>query len=205
MYELQQIGCLWAPPYDFYSHKNFPVPIKIRFTLQHNGRTAGRMQRTFCQSSRFPIASVCNLHSASAFAGIPSDPASRRDTRSQIIESRSCTIPSYVAPFPTHPDPPPIPPFPPQPPKYIPPPPSAHFFSIIIIIMHHHRHRHRSNHIMISPRYSLAPSPLPLLAFGLAYLTELFALMLLMIAPGCSTGSFPALYSASLTHTEWKP
>jgi len=48
-------------------------------------------------------------------------------------------------------------------------------------------------YMRISPKYSLAPSPFPLLAFGLAYLTELFAFIVLIMAPGCSTGSFPAL------------
>lgn len=137
----------------------------------------------------------------------PSDPP----PRSQIIESRSRNIlllhlfhtPGPISPSPPSPlNPPSIPYTAPHPP---PPPLSPHS-----LFHHNHHHHHNQSsisiiYIMISPKYSLAPSPLPLLAFGLAYLTELFNLMLAMIAPGCSTGSLPLLYNASLTHTEWNP
>ena len=143
--------------------------------------------------------SPCTSHSTPLSAG--------GDTRSQIIESRSRTI--LRCTFSDTPRPISIPPFPrqsPTPPLHPPPPPPPHsFFIIIIIINHHHNHHRYQIYIMISPKYSLAPSPLPLLAFGLAYFTELFNLMLAMIAPGCSTGSLPLLYNASLTHTEWNP
>mmetsp|Transcript_38578 Transcript_38578/g.115800 ORF Transcript_38578/g.115800 Transcript_38578/m.115800 type:complete len:218 (-) Transcript_38578:796-1449(-) len=60
-------------------------------------------------------------------------------------------------------------------------------------------------YIIISPRYSLAPSPLPDCALGLAHLTLDLALMAAMTAPGLSVGSAAFLYSASDTHTALKP
>lgn len=122
------------------------------------------------------------------------------------VQSYCCTFsntPRPISPSPPSPlNPPSIPYTAPHPP---PPPLSPHS-----LFHHNHHHHHNQSsisiiYIMISPKYSLAPSPLPLLAFGLAYLTELFNLMLAMIAPGCSTGSLPLLYNASLTHTEWNP
>ena len=44
-------------------------------------------------------------------------------------------------------------------------------------------------YIRMSPRYSVAPSPLPAKALADAHLTELLAPMPLMIAPACSAGS----------------
>mmetsp|Transcript_14992 Transcript_14992/g.17106 ORF Transcript_14992/g.17106 Transcript_14992/m.17106 type:complete len:212 (-) Transcript_14992:602-1237(-) len=60
-------------------------------------------------------------------------------------------------------------------------------------------------YINISPRYSLAPSPFPPMAFADAHFTELFAPMAFIIAPACSEGSFPDLYKASLTQTALNP
>mmetsp|Transcript_22668 Transcript_22668/g.33548 ORF Transcript_22668/g.33548 Transcript_22668/m.33548 type:complete len:228 (-) Transcript_22668:530-1213(-) len=60
-------------------------------------------------------------------------------------------------------------------------------------------------YIRMSPRYSLAPSPLPPMALADAHFTELLAPIPLMIAPACSAGSFPALYRQSLTQTELNP
>ena len=48
-------------------------------------------------------------------------------------------------------------------------------------------------YIMMSPKYSRAPSPLPDLAFALANFRELLAFMDLMMAPGCSEASMPLL------------
>mmetsp|Transcript_11343 Transcript_11343/g.32584 ORF Transcript_11343/g.32584 Transcript_11343/m.32584 type:complete len:264 (+) Transcript_11343:479-1270(+) len=57
----------------------------------------------------------------------------------------------------------------------------------------------------MSPRYSRAPSPRPLLTIGEANLRELLAAMLLMMAPGCSIASAPPLYSTSFTQATLKP
>lgn len=142
-------------------------------------------------------------------AHTPSDPprAPKLSNRGPV-QSYCCTFSN--TPGPISPSPPsPLNPLhrPPSTPSTPSPPPPLSPHSLF-----HHNHHHNHNqssisiiYIMISPKYSLAPSPLPLLAFGLAYLTELFNLMLAMIAPGCSTGSLPLLYNASLTHTEWNP
>mmetsp|Transcript_3617 Transcript_3617/g.7909 ORF Transcript_3617/g.7909 Transcript_3617/m.7909 type:complete len:208 (-) Transcript_3617:906-1529(-) len=57
----------------------------------------------------------------------------------------------------------------------------------------------------MSPRYSFAPSPRPLLATGDAHRTLDLAAMLRMMAPGCSDCEFPALYKASETHAQLNP
>ena len=60
-------------------------------------------------------------------------------------------------------------------------------------------------YMRISPRYSFAPSPRPLLATGEAHRTLDLAVILRMMAPGCSACELPALYRASETQAQLNP